>query len=110
MFGVLFTNGQLDGSNYDMWSWKIGFLLNGNDVFELLTTTMCVPTTKDKDNKDITSTNEYRPCLVAYQEWCKKDRKVRHTMLYCMHDNLIDEFEIYLVAKEMWDNTHLRYG
>ena len=53
-------------------------------MFEHLTPTMSVPATKDKDNKDITSTEEYQASLVAYQEWCKKDCKVRYTMLYCM--------------------------
>ena len=31
-------------------------------------------------------------------------------MLYCMHDDLIGEFENYPTAKEMWDNIRLRYG
>jgi len=71
---------------------------------------MSVPATKDKDNKDIIATDEYQASLVAYREWCKKDRKARYTMLYCMHDDLIDEFEIYPTAKEMWDKIRLRYG
>jgi len=71
---------------------------------------MSVPATKDKGNKDITSTEEYHASLVAYQEWCKKDCKARYTMLYCMHDDLIDEFEFYPTAKKMWDNIRLRYG
>jgi len=71
---------------------------------------MSVPATKDKDDKDITSTEEYQASLVAYQAWCKKDHKVRYTMLYCMHDNLIGEFENYPTAKEIWDNIHFKYG
>jgi len=71
---------------------------------------MSAPATKDKDSKDITATDEYQASLIAYQDWCKKDRKARYTMLYCMHDDLIDEFEIYPTAKEMWDNIRLRYG
>ena len=31
-------------------------------------------------------------------------------MLYCMHEDLIDEFEIYPTTKELWDNICLRYG
>jgi len=71
---------------------------------------MSVPATKDKDNKDITATDEYQASLVVYQERCKKDHKAHCTMLYCMHDDLIDEFEIYPTAKEMWDKIRLRYG
>ena len=68
MFGDLFTNGQLDGSNYNMWCWKIQFLLNEHEVFEHLTTTLSIPATKDKDNKDITATDKYQASLVAYRE------------------------------------------
>jgi len=71
---------------------------------------MSAPATKDKDDKDITSTKEYKASLAAYQAWCKKDRKARYTILYCMHDHLIGEFENYPIAKEMWDNIHYRYG
>ena len=69
------TNGKLDESNYDMWRPKIQFFLNEREMLQHLTTTMSVPATKDKDNKDITSTEEYQATLVAYQEWCKKDCK-----------------------------------
>ena len=27
-----------------------------------------------------------------------------------MHDDLLDEFELYPTAKELWDNIRLRYG
>ena len=109
MFGDLSINGKLDGSNYDMWCWKTQFLLNEHEVFEHLSATMSVPVNRDKDNKDITATEEYQASLVEYQEWCNKDRKACYTMLYCMHDDLIDEFELYPTAKEMWDNIRLRY-
>jgi len=36
---------------------------------------MFAPATKDKDDKDITSTEDYKASLAAYQAWCKKDRK-----------------------------------
>jgi len=71
---------------------------------------MYVPAYKDKDNKDITSIKEYQASFVEYQEWCKTDRETRYTMLYCMHDDLLDEFELYPTAKELWDNIRLRYG
>ena len=110
MIGDLSTDEKLDGSNYDMWHWKIQFLLDDREVLEPLQVTMSALATKDKDDKDITSTEEYKTSLAAYQAWCKKDRKARYTMLYCMHDDLIGDFENYPTAKEMWDNIHSRYG
>ena len=74
MIGDLSTNEKLDEPNYNMWRRKIEFLLNEREVLEHLTTTMSSPAAKDKDNKDITSTKEYQTNLVAYQEWCKRNR------------------------------------
>jgi len=65
MIGDLSTDEKLDGSHYDMWCRKIQFLLNETKVLEHLMATMSVPATKDKDNKDITSTEEYQASLVA---------------------------------------------
>lgn len=31
-------------------------------------------------------------------------------MLYCMHDDLIGEFEVHLTAKDMWDQLKIRFG
>ena len=109
MFGDLFTNGKLYGSNYNMQHWKIQFLLDEREVLVHLTATIFAHVTKDKDNKDVMFTKEYQANLVAYQEWCKTGREARYTMLYCMHDNLLDEFELYPTTKEMWDNIRLRY-
>ena len=68
MFGDLFTNGKLDGTNYDMWHQKIRFLLDECEVLVHPTATIYVPAYKDKDNKDITSIKEYQASLVEYQE------------------------------------------
>ena len=78
MIGGLSTNEKLDGSNHHMWRWKVQLLLNEREVLEHLTAMISAPTTKDKENKDITSTEEYQASLVTYQEWCKKDRKARY--------------------------------
>jgi len=110
MIGDLSTNEKLGGSNYDMWHRKIQLLLNEREVLEHLTTTMSARATKDKENKDITSIEEYQASLVAYQEWYQKDHKACYTMLYCIHDDLIGEFEIYPTVKDVWDNIRFRYG
>jgi len=110
MIGDLSIDEKLYGSNNDMWHWKIQVLLDECKVLEPLQVTMSVPVTKDKDDKDITSTEEYQASLVADQGWCKKDRRAYYTMLYCMHDDLIGELENYPIAKEMWDNIQYRHG
>ena len=68
------------------------------------------PAKRDENDKDITATQEYKARLVEYQTWCKKDRKARYTLLCCMHDDLIGEFDVFPTAKEIWDNIRIQYG
>ena len=60
MIGELSTNEKLDESNYDMWCRKIQFLLEECEVLEHVTTTLSAPATRNKDNKDIATIEEYQ--------------------------------------------------
>ena len=93
---------KLVGDNYDIWHRKIQYLLNDKDILETLTTEMEMPAEGN--------TAQHRRDMEAYQNWFKKDRSARFTMLSCMHDDLIGEFEIYLTARAMWDQLKLRFG
>ncbi|MEI4896711.1 hypothetical protein Q8G71_36085, partial [Klebsiella pneumoniae] len=53
---------------------------------------------------------QHRRDLTAYQEWRKKDRFARFTMLSSMHNDLIGEFEQYQTAHEMWQALRNKYG
>lgn len=102
MIGDLSTNEKLDGTNYDIWHRKIQYLLNEREVLDNLSIVMVEP-------KD-TESDRYNQELTAYQEWSQKDRSARYTMLYCMHNDLIGEFENCLTAKDMWDNLKVKFG
>ena len=107
----LSTSQKLDGSNYDMWKRKIQYLLEGLDLLDHLTVAKFPPSEKDKDGKPIdTSSVQYQESLRAYEDWAKKDRRACFTMLCCMHDDLIGEFEDYPTAKDMWDQLKVRFG
>ena len=41
------VNEKLNGSNHDLWSRKVQFLLNNGDLVKFLTSTMSTPTDKD---------------------------------------------------------------
>jgi len=80
-------------------------------LLEHLTVAKFPPSDKDTDGKPIdTTTVQYQESLQAYQDWAKKDRRARFTMLYCMHDDLIGEFEVYPTVKDMWDQLKIRFG
>ncbi|OMO92476.1 hypothetical protein CCACVL1_06836 [Corchorus capsularis] len=72
---------KLDGDNYDIWRRKIHYLLDEQEVLETLDQVMAEP---EEGN-----TAQHRRDLAAYQEWRKKDRCARFTMLSSMHNDLI---------------------
>ena len=107
----MFTSQKLDGTNYEIWKQKIQYLLNQRDLLEHLTVAKFSPLDKDKDGKPIDTTSaQYQESLLAYQDWSKKDRRASFTMLYCMHDDLIGEFEACCMAKDMWDKLKIHFG
>jgi len=53
------TNEKLDGTNYDLWRLNIQFLLNNQNMVELLTTSKSVAAEKDEHCKDITASDQY---------------------------------------------------
>ncbi|KAL0297952.1 UNVERIFIED_CONTAM: hypothetical protein Sangu_2462900 [Sesamum angustifolium] len=55
-------------------------------------------------------TAQYRLELDAYNKWLEQDMSARFTMLSCMHDNLIREYEKYPTAKELWEVLKVAYG
>jgi len=69
------------------------------------------PLDKDRDGKPIDTTSlQYQELVKAYPNWSNTDRKVCFTMLYCIHDDLIGEFETCPIAKDMWDKLRIRFG
>jgi len=42
--------------------------------------------------------------------WSNKDPKACLTILYCMHDDLIGEFEACLTAKDMGDKIKIQFS
>ncbi|KAL0401753.1 UNVERIFIED_CONTAM: hypothetical protein Slati_4205200 [Sesamum latifolium] len=55
-------------------------------------------------------TTQYRRELGAYNKWLEQDMSACFTMLSCMHDNLIREYEKYPTAKELWEVLKVAYG
>ncbi len=93
---------KLNGQNYDMWHRKIQYLLNDLDVLETLTSSM-VPPEKGTTAQHTLDQN-------AFDNWVKKDRCARFTMLSSMHNDLIGEFENFPTAQSMWSELKIRFG
>ena len=69
------------------------------------------PSDKDKDGKPIDATIvQYQKSVKAFQDWSNKDCKAYFTILYCIHEDLIGEFEACLTAKDMWDKLRVGFS
>ena len=88
--------------NYDIWHRKVQYLLNEKEVLETITNAMVLP---EQGN-----TTQHHRDQAAYDSWFHKDYSARYTMLACMHDDLIKEFEVFPIAKEMWDQLKISFG
>ncbi|KAK4421500.1 hypothetical protein Salat_2100600 [Sesamum alatum] len=104
-FSDLHGSAKLDGQNYAMWHRKIQYFLHHKKILEHLTTSMPEPVEPENGQ-----TAQYRRELDAYNKWRDQDLSARFTMLSCMHDNLIHEYEKYSTAKELWEVLKVAYG
>ncbi|GAV80629.1 UBN2_3 domain-containing protein [Cephalotus follicularis] len=93
---------KLTGTNYDIWYKKMTCLINEQELYEHLTTTM----TKPPEG----STAQHRRDLEMFEAWSKKDRCARFTLLSYMHDDLIGAYEHCPTTKEMWDQLRFDFG
>ncbi|GAV60284.1 UBN2_3 domain-containing protein [Cephalotus follicularis] len=93
---------KLTDTNYDIWHKKMKFLLNEQELYEHLTTTMTKPPKG--------STAQHRRDLEVFEAWSKKDHCTRFTLLSCMHDDLIGAYEHCPTAKEIWDQLLFDFG
>ncbi|WRX12315.1 Integrase [Theobroma cacao] len=93
---------KLDGKNYDIWHKKVQYLLNEQELLDHLT--------KEMNPLEAGNTAQHHRDQEAYDTWYKRDRSARFTMLSCMHDDFIREFENFLTAKQLWEQLKFKYG
>ncbi|KAK4412424.1 hypothetical protein Salat_2889400 [Sesamum alatum] len=104
-FSDLHSSAELDGQNYAMWHRKIQYFLHHKKILDHLTTSMLEPVEPENGQ-----TAQYRHELDAYNKWRDQDLSAHFTMLSCMHDNLIREYEKYSMGKELWQVLKVAYG
>ena len=78
---------------------KVQYLLNKHELLDHLT--------NNKRPLEAGNSAQLQRDREAYDLWLKRDRSARYTLLACMHDDLIGEFNHCLTAKEMWDHLRL---
>lgn len=93
---------KLNGDNFDIWHRKIQYVLNEQEVEDLLTYSMTEPEKGD--------TVQHTLDLAAYDKWRKRDRCARSIMLSSMSNDLLDEFDEYPTAEAMWKALKAKYG
>ena len=93
---------KLNGDNYEIWSMKIQYVLEEQEVFETLNNVMVEP---EQGN-----TTQHRRDLKAYNAWKRKNSLARITLLSSMEDDMTREYWKYDVAMELWAALKERFG
>ncbi|CAA7035581.1 unnamed protein product [Microthlaspi erraticum] len=93
---------KLDGDNYDIWYRKVQYVLEEQEVKETLLHLMEEP---EQGN-----TPQHVRDQEAYNVWKRKNSIARITLLSCMQDDLMCEFEEYETAKGMWEALKEKFG
>jgi len=70
-------------------------------MVEFLTVNMFAPADKDEYGKHVVASEQYQEKHKAYKTWFKRDRPARSTLLLCIHDNLLGEFEHCAIIKDI---------
>ena len=104
------VNEKPDRTNYDIWSLKVKFLINNRDMMEFLTTFMFAAAEQDEHGNVVSASEQHKEKLKAYQTPFKRDLSACYSLLSCMHNNLLREFEGCLIAKDMLDCLKIRFS
>ena len=95
-------NLKLNGDNYEVWSMKIQYMLEEQEVLDMLNIFM----TKPEDGSII----QHRRDREAYQIWKKKNSSARIILLSAMDDDIAKQFKRYENAMELWNALREKFG
>ena len=84
---------KLNEDNYEIWSMKIQYVLEEQEVLKILNNVMVEP---EQDN-----TAQHRRDLEAYIAWKGKNSLARITLLSSMENEVMREYQKYEVAMEL---------
>ena len=93
---------KLNGDNFEIWSMKIQYVLEEQEVLEVLTMSM--------DEPEEGTTAQHRRDREAYEAWKKKNSTARITLLSSMDNDIMKEFRKYDLAKDMWSTLAEKFG
>ncbi|ESQ38716.1 hypothetical protein EUTSA_v10029402mg, partial [Eutrema salsugineum] len=93
---------KLDGENYDIWYRKVQYVLEEQEVKETLFHHMEEP--------EHGTTTQHEKDQQTYVVWKRKNSIARITLLSCMQDDLMCEFEEYETAKGVWEALKDKFG
>ena len=93
---------KLNDKNYDIWHHKIQYLLEEQEMLELITQPMAEP--------EHGNTAQHRRDMEAYQAYKRTDHVTRILILSSMRNDIMLRFEKYRSAQTVWDAVKVQYG
>ena len=93
---------KLNGDNYEIWSMKIQYVLEEQEVLDMLN----IVVTEPEDG----STIQHRRYREAYQIWKKKNSSAHIILLSAMDDDIAKQFKRYENVMELWNALREIFG
>jgi len=93
---------KLNGDNYKIWSIKVQYVLEEQEVLETLNVVMSEP--------EAGNTVQHRRDHEAYEAWKNNNSLACITLLSSMDNDLIREFRVYANAKDLWEAVKIKFG
>ena len=93
---------KLNEKNYDVWHYKIQYVLEEQDMLETITQPMAE---LEQDN-----IAQHRRDMEAYQVYKRKDRVARILLLSSMRNDIMLRFERHRSAQAVWNAVKVQYG
>ena len=92
---------KLNGDNFEIWSIKIQYILEEQEVLKTLNNVMAKP---EYDN-----TTQHRRDPEGYNAWKRKNSLVRITLLSSMENGVMHEYRKYDRVMELWVTLKERF-
>ena len=93
---------KLNGDNYKIWSMKIQYVLEEQEVLECLKLVMHEP--------EVGTSAQHRRDREAYDSWKRKNSIARITLLSSMDDDVMREFRHFGYAMDIWSELKTKFG
>ena len=95
---------KLNGDNYNIWHFKMQYVLEEQDAFEAITNVINKPQASEGNSE------QYTHDMAAYNAWKKKDSTAKGILISSMSDDLVFAHQHFPTAHAIWLALKEKFG